>query len=262
MIEEGKIKSNKSFKGDYYRLDLLAPMIAALAKQGQFVHLAISGLRDRILRRPFSIFDADGETISIIFKRVGQGTEAMASLTPGQLCSLMGPLGKPFSPGDKDKIPIIIAGGYGSAATHILAKRSPRPGIIFMGAKTASDLILTDEYEKLGFKVFISTDDGSLGRKGFVTENLADYLDSRETELSGASIFSCGPIPMLKTLSKILKDRGMKAQISLDQHMCCGIGACFACVHRIRDDKSESGWRYARICTEGPVFSSDDVIFD
>ncbi len=262
MLENSQILRNRLIKGSYYQIDLCAPQIAEKAGPGQFVHIKINGLRDRILRRPFSIFKTgtDG-TVSIVYKVVGQGTDMLSGLQPGTVCSLMGPLGKGFSiPGDY-RTPVIAVGGYGCAATYILARRSG-PGILLMGARNSDELILTDEFEKIGFDVRVSTDDGSAGKKGFVTTLLEDFIELNSGDLGKYRFYACGPIPMLARTGKIILSHGIDAEISLDRHMCCGLGACFACVHKIKDEKSPDGWRYARICMEGPVFKASEVLFD
>lgn len=257
----GEIVSNTVLKAGYYKLEFFAPDICAQTQPGQFVHVKIANLRDRILRRPFSISDvSDNGILTIIYKVVGEGTEALAGLPAGTICDLMGPLGKPFSLPAGDELPVIVAGGYGAAATYLLAKRSPVKGALLLGARGETDLILVEKFAGAGFEIRLATQDGAVGHRGLVTELASALL----AEKSGQKIrfYGCGPSPMLIALSKMLQANGFgDSEVSLDHLMCCGVGACFACVVKVKAD-NEDGWRYARTCKEGPVFKVCDVCTD
>lgn len=258
---DGRILSNERLKGDYWRVVFDAPGIAPKAQAGQFVHVRILSLRDRILRRPFSICDAEANgRLTVVYKIVGAGTEELSGLDAGDFCDLMGPLGHPFTMPEPGTVPLILAGGYGSAATLLLAKRAKIKGMLLLGARSEADLILVEEYQALGFEVRIATDDGSVGRKGFVTELLEDAV--KDAGASKAMIYGCGPTGMLMALGKKSLEIGVKAELSLDHHMCCGVGACFACVVKIKDASNPDGWRYARTCKEGPVFKAEEVWYN
>ena len=259
-LEDCIITKNEILKGDYRRVIFRTNAIAAAVKPGQFVHVKIAELRDRILRRPFSICDVSEDgSLTVAYKVVGDGTAKLAELPPGTECNLMGPLGVPFSLPAKNKIPVLIAGGYGSAATYILAKRSPEPGILLLGARSDADIILAEEFEKLGFDVRLATEDGSRGTKGLVTALLEDVL--AEPELEKKRFYSCGPHGMLMAVGQMLLNHKTDGELSLDHLMCCGVGACFACVVKVKADNPD-GWRYARTCSEGPVFNASDVYYD
>lgn len=255
------ILSNEILKSGYMRIVFQAPEIARLAKGGQFVHVRIPNLRDRILRRPFSISDTEPEkgTLTVVYKVVGLGTAEMAELHSGIQCDILGPLGNAYTQPEADCFPILAAGGYGTAALYLVAKNAPRKGILLLGARTKDDLILVEDFEKLGFKVMIATNDGSCGHKGFVTELLDEALAGKAKE--SCRIYGCGPTPMLLALGKLTLARELKTELSLDQHMCCGVGACFACVVKIKDDSSPDGWRYSRSCKEGPVYNATEVYY-
>ncbi|MFA7230283.1 MAG: dihydroorotate dehydrogenase electron transfer subunit [Victivallaceae bacterium] len=258
MMKNGEIVSNSVLKDDYYKVEFHAPDICRKTEPGQFVHVKIADLVDRILRRPFSISDvsADGR-LTVIYKVVGEGTEVLSKLKAGSICDLMGPLGTPFSLPEEDEFPVIVAGGYGSAATYLLAERSPNKGILLLGARSKQDLILMDKFSSVGFEVKLSTNDGAAGHKGFVTELIPAVL--KEHADKKLRFYGCGPTPMLLALAKILQAIGYgNGEISLDHLMCCGVGACFACVVKIKAD-NEDGWRYARTCKEGPVFKAAQV---
>ena len=259
MLEDAKIISNEVLKGDYRRVEFDAPSISPEVKPGQFVHVQIAQLKDRILRRPFSICNvSDDGVLTVVYKIVGEGTAKLAELTPGTVCNLMGPLGVPFSAPSGDEVPVLVAGGYGSAATYILARRSANPGILLLGARSEDDLILIDEFEQLGFDVRIATENGARGKKGLVTELLQNVLN--EPGLENRRFYGCGPRGMLMAMGRMLLDNGCDGELSLDHLMCCGVGACFACVVKVKDDNPD-GWRYARTCNEGPVFQASDVFY-
>lgn len=257
MISE--IISNQQLKGDYFEVVFTAPEIAASAVAGQFVHIRIDERKDNILRRPFSIHSTDPEkgTVHVAYKVVGKGTLAMSKLDPGYKFDVMGPLGVGFSAPADDVVPVAVAGGYGSAALYLLSRVSKQKGILLAGARSEGDVILTERYVEAGFDVRIATNDGSLGHRGFVTELIPQLLE----EYKGKKLmfYGCGPHPMLMALGRQLKSLGLDGELSIDHNMCCGVGACFACVIKVNDPGSADGWRYARSCSEGPVFPLADV---
>ena len=256
---ESPIISNRRLQTDYCEIVFRAPEIAARAEAGQFVHVRIDDRQDHILRRPFSIHDADpaAGTISVVYKIVGFGTKALSQLTAGQTCDLLGPLGRGFSAPGCGAIPVAVAGGYVSAALFLLRKKAQLPGVLLIGARTGDDIILVDRYRASGFDVRIATDDGSLGQKGRVTDLLPQLL----ADYSGKSLrfYGCGPHPMLIALGRQLRDRQLDGELSVDHKMCCGVGACFACVVKVNAPDAPEQWRYARSCAEGPVFALDQV---
>ena len=261
MDSECRIKRNEALKSGYRRIVFDAPEIAARAKGGQFVHVRIPPLRDRILRRPFSISNADpvsGE-LTVVYKVVGHGTAELARMREGESCRILGPLGKAYTVPSSETFPVLVAGGYGSAALYLTAKNAPRKGILLLGARTGDDLILVEDFEQLGFEVRIATDDGSAGHRGLVTDLLEDALAGRDR--AGCMVYGCGPTPMLLALGRLTLEKQVSAELSLDQHMCCGVGACFACVVKIKDASSPDGWRYSRSCKEGPVYNAEEVYY-
>ncbi len=257
MLEDCKIISNEILKGEYRKVEFEGTGICPQVKPGQFVHVQIAQLRDRILRRPFSICNVSNDGIlTIVYKIVGEGTEVLSTLNPGTVCNLMGPLGKPFTVPQGDQIPVLVAGGYGAAATYILAKLAKTPGILLLGARSENDLILIDKFKELGFDVRISTEDGYRGTKGLVTSLLEDILKENNNSYN---FYGCGPHGMLMAMGKMLVNNKIDGELSLDHLMCCGAGACFACVVKVKDDNPD-GWRYARTCSEGPVFKASVLL--
>ena len=261
MCKAGEILSNVNLQGDYYSVEFYAPEIAQTAVAGQFVHVKIGDERgDWILRRPFSICNTDKEkgTVNVVYKVVGKGTAELSRVAPGVCCDVMGPLGNGFVPVE-DATPVAVCGGYGAAATFMLT-RSSKKGVLLLGARSTADIILTDRYEKAGFDVRLATNDGSAGTKGFVTDLIPQLLAERPGEKF--CFYACGPHPMLMALAKLLKKLGQDGQLSIDHRMCCGVGSCFACVVKVAAPGSADGWRYARSCSEGPVFKLEDVYIE
>lgn len=256
-MKVGEIIFNRPLAAGYFHVSFYAPEIATKAKAGQFVHVKIAGLRDRILRRPFSIEGADpaAGSVDVVYKVVGEGTAVLAECKAGAVCEIMGPLGNGFSECPEDAVPVLITGGYGVAATRLCAQNR-NGGILLAGARSADDLLLLDDYRNFGYDVRVATNDGSAGIKGFVTELLKELLEKNPGKKF--AFRACGPHPMLLALAKILPEAGYpEAELSLDHLMCCGVGACFACVVKLND--GEGGWRFSRSCSEGPVFLAKDV---
>ncbi len=251
------VLSNITLQDSYHKIIFDAPHIAASAKPGQFVHVEVDDTTEHVLRRPFSICDADAETghLTLIYKVVGEGTAKLAKKPAGETCRILGPLGTAYQYKD-DVFPVIAAGGFGSVSTMFLAKKTPRPGIIFMGARSKHDVLLVEEYRKLGWQVEIATDDGSEGFHGLITTLLLNHTNDFPAE---TKIFGCGPAPMLYALIKTVAPLKFPCDVSMEQHMGCGVGACFACVIKVKDPTSPDGWRYSRSCKEGVVYPSTEV---
>ena len=261
MYKNGEIISNRCLKGDYYQAVFYAPEIAEKAVAGQFVHVQIARMSANILRRPFSINDTDAQagTVQITYKVVGQGTEVLAKLMPGEVCDLLGPLGNGYKLPADDEIPVMIAGGSGTAAMYMLSKNAKNKGYLLVGARGDADLILLDDYSKNGTEVKVATNDGSVGTKGFVTVLLDELLKNPEPGKK-YRFYACGPTPMLMAAGKMLCAAEREdGELSLDHVMCCGVGACFACVVKVKDGDS---FRYARSCSEGPVFTAGEVYYE
>ncbi|MBE0540731.1 MAG: dihydroorotate dehydrogenase electron transfer subunit [Verrucomicrobia bacterium] len=258
MVEQTvNIVSNECATDLYFRLVVRAPQIAPLVQPGQFAHVRILPMRDALLRRPFSIFQVEGETFSILYKAIGKGTEVLSRMGAGEQLSVIGPLGHGFTvPSPGAETPLLIAGGYGMAAMFLLAERSPQKGVVFVGGRRRVDILCEEEFRALGWEVRATTEDGSHGEKGLVTLPLIAEL-KRTT--AGRKLFACGPTPMLKAVGRIAEEFNVPAELSMDEHMCCGVGVCLTCVIPV---KAGNAWEYQRTCTEGPVFDSRAVVWE
>jgi dihydroorotate dehydrogenase electron transfer subunit len=258
MVEQTvQIVSNERDTDLYFRLAVRAPDIAPLVQPGQFAHVRVLPMKEALLRRPFSIFQAAGDTFSILYKNVGNGTERLSRMRAGEELSAIGPLGHGFTiPQAGGDTPLLVAGGYGMAALYLLAQRSPQKGIVFAGGRRRVDILCEKEFQSLGWEVRVTTEDGSHGERGLVTQPLQAEL---RRNAAGRKLFACGPTPMLKAVAGIAKEFRVPAELSMDEHMCCGVGVCLTCVIPV---KTGADWEYQRTCTEGPVFDSRRVVWE
>ena len=232
--------------------------MAADLAPGQFVHVKVPALEVSALRRPFSVFDAADGRVTVLYKSVGRGTFALNAVKPGDTVSVLGPLGHGF-PLKCAGEALFVGGGYGVAPLHFLARRFvaaaglPKPKV-FIGGRTAGDLLALPRFERPGLEVRVATNDGSAGVKGLVTDPLDDELAQLRHEGKSFELFACGPDPMLKAISMRATGTGSKGWISMDRHMICGVGACYACIQKTVRGNS-------RCCIEGPVFAAEDLVW-
>jgi len=244
---------------DYFHLTIDAPAIGREARPGQFVMAKVADGPLPLLRRPLSIHDAGAGGIELFFKVAGLGTEILSRKKPGDPLDLIGPLGKGFtvSDGMKGKRAFLVGGGRGIAPIYFLARELGACGVqatVFYGGRRLVDIPLRDKFEKAGIEFLSSTDDGSHGFAGFVTELVSRELERTKPDI----VYACGPEAMMKSLASLAAKHGVPAEFSLESVMGCGIGACWGCVHRI---KNESGDGWTKICEEGPVFPGERILW-
>jgi dihydroorotate dehydrogenase electron transfer subunit len=271
LLTTATVLSNDRLADEYRVLVLLAPAIARQVKPGQFVHLRVPRLAEAVLRRPFSVFKAEGGRLALLYKCIGRGTRAMALLHPGDKVSLLGPLGQGFPPIRRGRQPVLVAGGYGMAALYLLARQAPVKGDVFVGGAGANDILCVSDFRKLGWRVHVATEDGSRGAQGLVTLILDRWL-RRPTGKQQLEFFACGPMGMLRVVGDRAQAGGWNAWLSLDRHMGCGVGACLACVQKVKqrspaarspaETEIGAAWKWARICTEGPVFECREIVWE
>lgn len=257
------VVSHTDIGAGYRFLVLKAPELAEALVPGQFVHVRVPGLEPSALRRPFSVFDADNGEVTILYKQVGRGTFELAKVREGDEVSVLGPLGHGF-PLDGDGTPLLVGGGYGVAPLHFLAKRLLKRGdgrvpILFVGGRTSKDLLAIDRFEELGVDVRIATNDGSAGSQGFVTGPLDEILGAYRMYGTQFELFTCGPDGLLKAVADRALEYNMPGWISMDRHMVCGVGACFACIQKVKYDGKVYN---ARCCVNGPVFDAKDLVWE
>jgi len=251
--EKSKVISNARMAKDYFKLSLSSTRIPATAKPGQFVQIRISDKTAPLLRRPLGIHRVGPKSFEVLFKVVGEGTSILSQRKPGEYLDIIGPVGNGFDLTVATQASILVAGGMGVAPLTFLAEKLAKRKvnssklIVLIGAKTRNEVLCAKEFSDLGCEVKIATDDGSRGLKGKVTQLLERIL------LTGC-IYACGPKPMLREIAAISKQHHIPAQVSLEEHMACGIGACLGCV--INTKKG-----FQRVCKEGPVFGSEEIIW-
>ncbi|MCX5701346.1 MAG: dihydroorotate dehydrogenase electron transfer subunit [Candidatus Omnitrophica bacterium] len=242
-----KLISNKKVKGNYWHCVIDAPFIAKKASPGQFLNIKLSDSFDPLLRRPFSIHNCSAKKVEILYEVLGKGTQILSQKKPGETLDIIGPIGKGFDY-KAGSGQIIVAGGMGVAPlvflAKVLAKSKPR---VFLGARTKEQILCAKELKALGLYVEVSTDDGTAGFKGKITELLRNNISS-------GMIYACGPKAMLKAVAEFSSGLKIPAQLSLEEHMSCAIGVCLGCVV-----KTKAGLK--RVCKEGPVFNAADLIW-
>jgi len=236
--------------GEYQVLTLRAPEIARRTIPGQFVMIE-SGC---LLRRPFSVFRAAADTVAVAFDVIGGGTRWLATRALGDELALAGPLGTGFSI-DAEGPTVAVGGGYGAAPLFMLAERVRSGGLAvhaILGAARAARVFGHDDAGAVFDSVEITTDDGSLGTKGLVTDVLADVV----SRTGARRVVACGPMPMLEAVSTRCREQGLVCEVAVEEFMACGIGVCWTCVVPVA---SNGEAHYLRSCTEGPVFDGSTV---
>jgi dihydroorotate dehydrogenase electron transfer subunit len=288
-----RVVENVLVARDTLRIRLAEPLMAAAIRPGQFlmVRPAPAGSTDPLLARPLALYDVVRDSagtpaaIDVVYLVVGRGTAALARRTPGELLEVSGPLGNGFGPPPAGPV-LFVAGGIGQTPFLALGRswlgqalygeepdrgpnrRSAAPGCgeseargvsassatLLYGVRTAALLAGVDDFRRAGIEVELATDDGTAGHRGFVTELLAKRLERGERP---ARIVGCGPPAMLAALARIVAQYQIPCDVSLENHMACGFGACFSCVAPIRQPDGSLDLR--RVCVDGPVFAADLV---
>ncbi len=242
------------------------PRVAHAAKAGQFVEVKAVDSYDPLLPRPFSINHVDRElgTFAILYEARGHFTKQISCKKPGDELAVLGPLGTPYplNAAECDEV-LLVAGGLGIAsfllAARMLKERKSRcPVRLFYGARSSEAVVQVPEFQRLGVECHITTDDGSLGEKGLAINPLKRYLDSNPPN---TVIYACGPEPMLRAVSALAEQKGVRCYLSLETYMSCGIGVCMGCAIKLRSDTGANEWEYRRACVEGPVVDASRLIW-
>ncbi|MGI6452046.1 MAG: dihydroorotate dehydrogenase electron transfer subunit [Syntrophomonadaceae bacterium] len=255
-VEKGLIIEHQKLHKDIFLLKVLVPLICQECNPGQFLHVRVGNTFDPLLRRPLSIYDADKERgiIELLYKVVGKGTQLLAFMQKGESVDIMGPLGKGFSLPSKGLNTVLVGGGMGIAPLVFLARQLQESGYniwLFYGAANSQELVAEDKIKKMGIEIWTSTMDGSRGHKGLVTDLFSQAISPDETDY----IYTCGPEPMMAAIAEFATKNHIAGEMSLEEHMACGVGACLGCARKL--NKSDSS--YVKICKDGPVFSFDKI---
>jgi len=246
--EKVKILDHKKLAPSYFKLTLFSEYITKNAQPGQFVQVKVPGV---FLRRPLSVhaLNPAEKTFELLYEVIGPGTQALSRLKAGQELDILGPLGTGFKL--EGKKAVLMAGGMGIAPLCFLAKellRKKQEVSVLIGAKSSALVLCEEPLKQLGAQVSVTTEDGSCGHKGLVTD-LIPALNSRQS-----TIYACGPRAMLKAVAKLAKQKNIPCQVSLEAYLACGIGACLGCAVETKDG-------YKMACKDGPVFNAEEIVW-
>ena len=251
-VEQGEVVRNEQIGSDVWIMDIHAPKQAAEAKVGQFCNVRVADSTAPLLRRPISYagFDAQKGTITLLYRVVGKGTDIMTRLVSGDTLDCLGPLGEPFVTSENM---LLVGGGVGIApmlciASHLQDGESAH---VILGFRNESETFWADLFKDTTVQVHITTDDGSVGTKGFPTAIMPELINSN----TFTSVMTCGPTPMMKGVAQVAKELNVPCQVSLEERMGCGTGGCLGCAC-----DGVGGKRY-KVCKDGPVFPAEEVFF-
>ncbi len=243
-----------------YRITIESDVIARGSQPGQFVQLRINEGIDPLLRRPFSIHRVhrDKKTLDLFYKVVGHGTDLMRSFKKGNTVDLLGPLGKGFVIDRNFQQAIVVAGGMGSAPMFFLIDELLCAGkkvTLYWGVKNKDEIYCIPEFKKANVEVCVTTEDGSMGHKGIITDLFESsiHIHKNKDSIRG---FICGPKGMIRAMQKIAEKTGYLWQVSLEERMACGMGVCMGCSVKMKNGTNKM------VCSDGPVFDLSEVLFD
>lgn len=249
------VTAREEYGGGLFALTLHAPVIAALAQPGQFVHISCG--EGNLLRRPISICDVQDGSLRIVFQVKGEGTAWLSRRTAKHKLDILGPLGHGFDVAALGARPVMIGGGIGVPPMLYAMKAAKAAGAqpaAILGFRNQGAVILEKEFGAAGV-THICTDDGSYGVQGFVSDLLRLHVDGF------TGVCACGPRPMLQALAAIAEQAGLPCQVSMEERMGCGIGACLVCACELKLKDGQEGVRYGHVCKDGPVFDAKEVVW-
>jgi dihydroorotate dehydrogenase electron transfer subunit len=256
-----KVISQEEINKGCFKMRLEAPFAAKSAKPGQFLHIHCSNSTDPLLRRPISIHRIGGKHLEILYNVVGKGTAILSQKEKGDKLDIIGPLGNGFKIYKNSESPkMLVAGGMGVAPLLGLAEElrsliKGKKGIVILGAKTKNHILCEKEFKSLGSEVYIATEDGSKGEKALATELAREVVGYKKYKWEDMCIYGAGPMGMVKALCRLAEGGGLESQVSLEERMGCGVGACLGCA-------VDTQRGYKRVCKDGPVFNMRDIVHD
>ncbi len=248
------VTDNRQLIKNHYLLILQPLEKIKKPRPGNFFMLSVNNGLDPLLKRPFSIYRSAAGKLQIIYRVVGKGTDILSKRKTGDKLEVIGPLGNNFPIKKTEQNVILIAGGLGIAPIFSLAETVTPPPLLFYGARTKKEVLCTDELKKIGIDPIISTNDGTLGKKGNIVNVLKKFITNNSSQITRYSFYACGPEPMLKALSPLSEKYKLNMHVALEQNMACGLGTCLGCVV-----KTKTG--YKRVCKEGPVFPIGEILW-
>ncbi len=254
FVDKYLVLNNHKVDKDLYEMEFLAPSLLSTCKPGQFIHLLPSPTFDPLLRRPISLYDIDKEkgSITLLYKLVGKGTVLMSNIKSNDYVDIMGPLGNNFALKATQNV-ILVGGGVGVAPLVYLARQLKEKACevtLLHGAESQGQLIKT-KAEQIGVNYKPATIDGSYGYKGYITDLLLEEIAPTGIDF----IYTCGPELMMSKVVTYANRNNIAGQLSLEEHMACGIGACLGCVRKLKTSDST----YVKVCQDGPVFNFSDI---
>ncbi|MGQ9847811.1 MAG: dihydroorotate dehydrogenase electron transfer subunit [Bacteroidales bacterium] len=252
-VVDAQVCQLKHLNNKYFTLEIKPFEKLEKIQAGQFLQLTVPNAHDVFLRRPISIHDVDYEAniITLLIQIVGKGTKKLSLLNKGDLVNIIYPLGKGYTIISKNQKALLVGGGCGIAPLLYLAKELKKVGVyqdIIIGFKSKEDIIEYELYNAIA-PTHVTTEDGSMGEKGFVTSHHL-FSDLKRYDI----VYTCGPEVMMKAVAKLAKEKGVECEVSLENTMACGIGACLCCV-------TPTVHGHQCVCTKGPVFNSKELLW-
>jgi dihydroorotate dehydrogenase electron transfer subunit len=274
LDKKAKVKDIRELGARNYLLTLSTPEQARLVRPGQFMMLkCVENVEENpLLRRPFTIFNIHRHArsgkpagLELLVKDVGIGTHKLVQVRPGQMLDCLGPQGRGFQVPEKmqhrAEMACLVAGGVGIAPLFLLAENllahHVKP-VLFYGGANVADLVLREYFERMGVEAFYTTEDGSFGERGLVTQPAAQFLKAHSRK--DIRVYACGPWGMMKAIHALSVQHDLQCEVSLEARMGCSLGACLGCVVRSRDHQGEE--QYLRVCQDGPVMNSRLIDWD
>jgi dihydroorotate dehydrogenase electron transfer subunit len=284
---------NRPISTAYRHLGLAAPGFPESFRAGEFVMVRPPWAGDPFLSRAFSIYRISGlasgggsaragspPVIEILYKVLGKGTQSLARMEPRQDVEILGPLGNAFTPPDAGTAAVLVAGGIGVPPIAALAAQiqNPKSKIqnnvhVFLGGKTSEDILCVKDFEEARARVHVTTEDGSLGTRGLVTDLLEPFLrggtqalwhpgtqassECQSAQVPRCRLYVCGPPGMLAAVARLAEESGVPCQVSVEANMACGFGACMGCAIEVKGDAKG----YKLVCKDGPVFDSREIVW-
>ena len=257
MIVEpnAQVIHNRVLAPGIHGITVHCPELAQEAQPGQFVQIQEEGF---FLRRPISLAEINREagTLTLIVEERGAGTAKLCQTAPGRSMNLLGPLGRGFTLLHSDAPVLIIGGGIGVPPLLPLGRYYGSKASVVLGFRTASAAILLEEFRGFGCHIVPCTDDGTLGTRGLVTEPVKELLSKHRPQL----VYACGPMPMLGAVGRLAREWGVRCQVSMEQRMACGVGACLVCSCPVVDAEGKPDG-YKQVCQHGPVFEGEEILW-
>lgn len=255
-LDKAMVLNNRQVGPELFVMELSSAVMAGQCRPGQFLHIKPGGTEDPLLRRPLSIYDvvAGSGRISLLYRIVGKGTGLLTGVKVNDYIDIMGPLGRGFALPDQPENILLVGGGVGIAPLLYLGRvlRERQCNVkVLCGAGSAGQLVAGERFQDLGIAFVSATMDGSAGVKGLVT----DLLKSDDTLTGIDRVYTCGPEPMMAAVAGWAAAHKIWGEVSLEEHMACGVGACLGCARQLKN--SDDG--YVKVCKDGPVFNINEV---